>query len=657
VSGSGAPAGAPSHPRLLSPLRLGPLTLRNRIVFSAHLTNAAVGGRPTGQHAAYYAARAAGGAGLVITEEHSVHPADRPYEKLIRGCDPAVVPAYRRITDAVHVHDVPVLAQLNHNGGQSSGMYSRRPVWAPSPLPDPMFREVPKEITVAEIGEVVAGYGLVAQHCAAGGFDGVELQCSHASILRQFLSPLTNIRTDRYGGPLENRMRILTQVVDAVRDAVGPGRAVGVRICGDEGIRGGTSLAEAVETARILDATGRVDYVNTSIGVATATLHLIEAPMSVRPGYALFIPSAIRRAVSVPVVGVGRFTDPAQAERALAAGHCDLVGVVRGQIADPHFAARAGAPERIRVCVACNQECVGRVGRNQRLGCVVNPRAGRESVPLPPLTAPGRRVLVVGGGPAGLQAAATAAQRGHRVVLCEREPVTGGQVAVAARAPGRTEFGEVVRGLLAQCRRVGVQIRTRAPMDAAAVEREGPDVVVLATGARPALPEWAVGLDRVVDVRDVLTGRCAPSGSVLVYDELGFHQATSVAELLAARGCAVEIMTPGLVVGQDLGLTLDMELFHRRAHAAGILLTTDRVVTGAAAGGDRVALTVLHHTVGAVVPTARDWVVCAVPPTPEDGLWTALRDRGLPVHRIGDCLAPRRADAAVAEGLEVAVTL
>ncbi|HET6260080.1 MAG TPA: mycofactocin system FadH/OYE family oxidoreductase 2 [Pseudonocardia sp.] len=644
---------------LFSPLRLGPLTLRNRIVFAAHLTNSAEAGRPTAQHAAYYAARAVGGAGLIITEELSVHPADRPYEKLIGGFDPGAIAGYRRIADAVHAHEVPVLAQLNHNGGQASGMYSRLPVWAPSAVPDPMFREVPHAVTVEEIRELVAGYALVAGHCAAGGFDGVELQCSQASILRQFLSPLTNRRTDRYGGVLENRVRIVREVVAAVREVLGPERAVGVRLCGDEGIPGGTSLAEAVQTARLLERDGGVDYVNTSTGVATATLHLVEAPMPVPAGYALAVPSAIRAAVSLPVVGVGRFTDPAQAERALREGHCDLVGVVRGQIADPAFAthARAAAPRRIRTCTGCNQECVGRVALNARLGCVVNPRAGHEAVPLPAPARAGRRVLVVGGGPAGLQAAATAVERGHRVMLCERLPRTGGQVIDAASAPGRAEFAALVHDLLAECLRLGVDVRTGTAVDVSAVEREQPDVVVLATGARPALPVWAGGLDRVVDVRDVLCGRAEPSGSVLVYDELGFHQATSVAELLAARGCAVEIATPGMVVGQDLGLTLDMERFHRFAHGAGIVMSPDRTVLDAAGAAPGVRLTLLHHTVGAVSEAEYDWVVSAVPAVPEHELWTALRGRGPAVHRIGDCLAPRRAHAAVVEGHRVGVAL
>ena len=306
------PCEAMSYRYLWTPLQVGPVATRNRIVFSAHLTNYARDGKPTEQHAAYYAARAEGGAGLIITEEHSTHPTDWPYEKLIHGFHRDVIPGYRRITDAVHRHRVPIFAQINHNGGQASSMFSRLPVWAPSAVADPLFREVPKAVTQAEIDEIVSGYALVAEHCAEGGFDGIELQCSHSSIVRGFLSPATNRRTDDYGGALANRARLLLELVSAVRRVIGTRLALGVRICGDELIDGGTTIDEAVHVAR-----------------------LVEASMHVPPGYAMFIPSAIRTAVDLPVVGVGRFKDPLQAERALAEGHCDLVGVVRGQIADP----------------------------------------------------------------------------------------------------------------------------------------------------------------------------------------------------------------------------------------------------------------------------------------------------------------------------------
>lgn len=643
---------------LWTPLELGPVSTRNRIVFSAHLTNYARDGRPTEQHAAYYAARAAGGAGLIITEEHSTHPTDWPYEKLIHGFHRDVIPGYRAITDAVHRHRTPIFAQINHNGGQASSMYSRLPVWAPSAVADPLFREVPKAVDQAEIDEIIAGYAMVAEHCAEGGFDGIELQCSHSSIVRGFLSPATNKRTDAYGGSLANRTRLLTEIVAAVRRVIGNRLALGVRICGDELIEGGTTIDDAVEIARIVEATGHVDYINTSIGVATASLFMIEASMHIPPGYALFIPSAFRKAVDLPVVGVGRFKDPLQAERALAEGHCDLVGVVRGQIADPDFAAkaRAGATDEIRLCLSCNQECVGRMGLNRWLGCIENPRTGREAEyaartvalsarpsPKPPV----RDVMVVGAGPAGLQAAISAARAGHRVTVYEKEAQAGGQVRLAASVPNRAEFGDIVRNQLTECRRLGVSIEYGIGVWPGLVAEKAPDHVIVATGAEPQRPWWApADAPNVCDVRDVLTGAADPHGDVVVVDEIGFHHATSVAELLADRGCTVEIVTPGMVVGQDLGITLDMENWWMRASAKGIAQSTDLVPMGITGN----ELTLLHHPTGTNQTRRFDWVVLAVPGNPVEWLYHDLKAAGVSVERAGDCVAPRRAHAAVVEG-------
>ena len=660
---------------LWTPLAIGPVTTRNRIVFSAHLTNYARDGKPTDQHAAYYAARAAGGAGLIITEEHSTHPTDWPYEKLIHGFHRDVIPGYRTITDAVHRHRVPIFAQINHNGGQASSMYSRLPVWAPSAVADPLFREVPKAVTATDIEQIIAGYATVAEHCAEGGFDGIELQCSHSSIVRGFLSPATNKRTDDYGGQLANRARLLLDIVAAVRRVIGTRLALGVRICGDELIEGGTTIDDAVEIARLVEASGQVDYINTSIGVATASLFMIEASMHVPPGYAMFIPSAIRKAVDLPVVGVGRFKDPLQAERALAEGHCDLVGIVRGQIADADFAAKAkaGASDEIRLCLSCNQECVGRMGLNRWLGCIENPRTGREheyesravarGVATREAPATSRKegaaaakrrpvpTIVVGAGPAGLQAAIAVARNGCEVTVFEKELHAGGQVRLAALVPNRAEFGDLIRNQLIECRRLGVSIEYGVDASPSFIVEQQPRHVIIATGAESQRPWWVPeAADNVVDVRAVLDGSVSPAGDVVVIDELGFHQATSVAELLADRGCRVEVVTNGMVVGQDLGITLDMENWWMRASAKGIVQSTDLVAMGMGDESPLRTLNLLHHPTGVNVTRTPDWIVLAVPANPVDWLYHDLQERGVSVERIGDCVAPRRAHAAVIEG-------
>ncbi|HRB02483.1 MAG TPA: FAD-dependent oxidoreductase, partial [Ilumatobacteraceae bacterium] len=475
------------------------------------------------------------------------------------------------------------------------------------------------------------------------------LQCSHSSIVRGFLSQATNQRTDQYGGSIENRARLLVEIVAAVRKVIGTRLALGVRLCGDELIEGGTTIDDAVRIAQIAEATGQVDYINTSIGVATASLFMIEASMHIPPGYAMFIPSAFRKAVDLPVVGVGRFKDPLQAERAIADGHCDLVGVVRGQIADPDFAAkaRAGATDDIRLCLSCNQECVGRMGLNRWLGCIENPRTGREAEPLVGITRKPKKVLVVGAGPAGLQAAISAARAGHRVTVCEKEAQAGGQVRLAASVPNRAEFGDLIRNQLTECARLGVSIEYGVGVWPGLIEERKPDSVIVAMGAEPNRPWWvAHDAVQIADVREVLDSSAEPFGHVVVIDEIGFHHATSVAELLADRGCTVEIVTPGMVVGQDLGITLDMENWWMRAGAKGIVQSTDLVPMGFAGG----ELTLQHHPTGSNQTRRPDWVVLAVPPNPVEWLYNELKAAGVNVQRVGDCLAPRRAHAAVIDG-------
>ena len=638
---------------LFTPLKVGNITVQNRIVFSAHLTNYAEDYMPTDRHAYYYRERARGGVGLIITEEHSVHPTDHPYEKLIHAFNPAVIPAYRRITEMVHAEGVPILAQINHNGGQSSGMFTRLPAWAPSAIADPLFREVPKAVEHEDIHQIIDGYATVAGYTKRGGFDGIELQCSHSSIVRQFLSRSTNKRTDEYGGSLENRARLLREIIGAIRLAVGRDYVLSVRLCGDELIRDGITIEEAVDLARILERDRQIDCINTSIGTATQTLYMIEASMRIPPNYAMFIPSAIRKAVGLPVIGVGRVKDPIQAERVLSEGHADLVGVVRAQIADPEFArkARENQIEDIRLCLSCNQECVGRMGLNRWLGCIETPATGREQVygigTLQRATTP-KQVTVIGGGPAGLKAAVIAARRGHKVTLLEKEERLGGQIVWAVRVTNRAEFGDIIRNLLREIEQLGVEAQTNVTATAETVLATKPDAVIVATGSLPdsaAIP----GADGpgVADVTDILSGRVAPGKRVLLIDRLGFHEASSTAEFMAEQGCQVEVVTQTLYVGQDLGVTLDLENWYRQARRLGITCTPNHSVLGIE---DRV-VTALHNYSGQIVqfPPA-DTIVLAIHRRADSRLYAELKGRVPDLHRIGDCVAPRRAHAAIIEG-------
>jgi 2,4-dienoyl-CoA reductase (NADPH2) len=629
---------------------VGSITVPNRIVFSAHLTNLAERNRPGPDLVAYYEERARGGAGLIITEEQSVHPTDHAYERLIMAFDESVVPEYQELTRRIHAHGTPVLAQINHNGGQASSLYTRLPVWAPSPIADPLFREVPREMEASDIAEVVAAYARVAGHVQAGGFDGAELQASHSSLLRQFLSPYANRRADAYGGSVERRARIVREIVAAIRAVVGRQFVLGIRIPGDEFIDGGLTLEHSVQTVQILDRDGLLDYFNTSLGTATHTLYMVEGSMHLPPGYQLFTAAALREVTDLPVIGVGRVKDPVQAEQALAAGVCDLVGMVRQQIAEPNTArkAREGRVEEIRLCISCNQDCIGREGLNLEIGCIENPAAGHERELAALRPAPGRRrVLVVGGGPAGMQCAVVAARRGCAVTLCEAEPELGGQIRLAARVPNRAELGDLARNLEGELRRERVEVRLGARVTAGDVLKGGWGAVVCCTGVRPQPP--APG---VLSVWDVMGGAEVGERVALV-DLVGFHQATSTAEWLAQRGHQVEVLTPALVAGQDLGLTLDLENWHRRVLALGVRIFT----SVAPLGYERSCVQAVEAYSGRMVEFGPfDTVVVVNHGQADDELYRALKGR-VEVHRAGDCLAPRRAGNAINEGHRVALAL
>ena len=649
---------------LFTPIRIGQMVIPNRIVFAAHLTNLAEENLPGPRLISYYTERAKGGCGLIITEEQSVHPSDWAYQKLIHGFDPHVIPAYRRLTRAVHEHGTRMFAQLNHNGMQSNSMYSRRPVVGPSPLPDPIHREICKELEYEEIAEIVRGYALVARHVREGGFDGAELQSSHSSLMRQFFSPYYNRRTDRYGGSLENRMRFALEVIQAIRTEIGRDFTLGIRLCGDELIPAGLTLDDVREIAKRLEAMGQLDFINTSIG-EFHNLYMVEGSMHTPPGYQLFVSAGIREVVKLPVFCTGRIKDPVQGERILREGLADMVDVVRAQICDPHFTrkAREGHTESIRLCISCNQYCIGRMGLNLSMGCIQTPATGNEQqfpAIIPSSTirnAKGQEttshIVVVGGGPAGMQAAKVAAQRGFRVTLYEKSHKLGGQINLLVRVPSRIEFGDASRNLQRELHDAGVEIHTGVEVTAEMIERLQPDAVILATGSHAALP-YVPGADlpHVATVWQVLQGeRTAQAGDyVLVYDQVGFHQATSTAEYLAEKGCNVEVVTPQFYVGGDLSITLDIELWYRRALAKGIRMTPNHFLANLGPN----SATIMNNYTGQPRQIANvALAVLATPQTTNDALYKQLQGKVEQLYRVGDCLAPRRVENAILDGERV----
>jgi mycofactocin system FadH/OYE family oxidoreductase 2 len=648
--------------QLLAPLRLGKAFAPSRIIFAAHQTNFATRQRFEARHAAYYAARAAGGAGLIVLEGSLVHPSDWPYEYAIRGDDEQVVAGYRQMAGAIHAHGALALAQLTHSGGQGSSHYSQAPLWAPSPVPEVNSREVPKEMEAEDIAAVVAGFASAARYALAGGLDGIEINAGQESLIRQFLSPLTNMRQDAYGGALENRLRFAREVLHAVRHAIGGDALVGLRLCGDEYAPwAGLKPEDAAEIAHLLAADRLLDFISVTSG-SIYSLHATRAGLYMPPGYAAQLAAMIKSVVGVPVFAQGSIVDPSMAAQLLADGVADAIEMTRALIADPELPRklRAGRLHDVRPCILCNQDCVVRSVQNPRLSCVHNPAAGYEQhdefAPLVLARAP-RRVLVAGGGPAGLEAARVAALRGHRVTLYERADRLGGALRLAAAAPGRDRLALAVDWLEEQVRALGVRVETGVRVTPERVRADAPDVVIVATGAC-AQPYPAVLFDpeaRVADPRQVLSGAVAATpGKAVVLDEEGGHAAMGVAEWLVERGWQVEIVTEDMFAGQRLTATLELSPWNVRARTRGIVfrpqIEVRRVENRAVVGVDR-------FSQGELRIEDVDLAVSAAFELPDEELYFALKRAGQRVLRAGDCVAPRRLSQAILEGYRAGRTV
>ena len=660
--------------KLFQPVTIGQREARNRIIFGSHTTNFARHNLLSEQHASYYAARAAGGAGIIVLEELIVHPSDMPYEYALAGYLPGTTEAIARVAERIHEHGSLAIAQLNHNGQQSVSDHSQREIWAPSAVQDVATREVPKAMELRDIAAVIDGFALVTRHAVQGNADGVELQISDRSLLRQFLSPLTNQRDDRYGGSLANRLRFVQETIEAVDGALDSSGILGARLCADElAPWAGLTPEQGVEIARLLAASGRIDYLTITMGSIYSThMFPFHASMHIPRGYAVHLAAGVKAVVSIPVFAAGRIIDTAQAERILAEGQADGVEMIRALIADPRLPllSQHGRAADVRPCISCNQGCQVRNVMNAALACNVNPDVIGTSVgtrlnasaPVSHVNADesgrdqSRPYIVVGGGPAGMEAARTLALRGRHVVLYEREQSLDGTVALAAKAPGRGELQLITDYLQRELARLDVEIHTGVEVTADMLVEQGAQVVIVATGAQSGcglLPIPGRDLPFVTDVRRTLRGEAVAGQRVVIIDESGSHGVYSVAELLAEKGHVVEILTGDWYVGHDLTATHDIVPWMQRVMALGVIFTphTDivRIESGQVIVSDRFA--------AGERAIATDAVVLGVYEQPAQQLYLALKGRVPRLFRAGDCVAPRRIEHAILEGRQIGTQL
>ena len=639
---------------LFSPLKIGGAVIPNRIHFAAHMTNYAENNLISERHIYYYGERAKGGCGLITTEEMGVHPTDHPYDKLVDVYEPRVIPGFRLLTRHIHQYDTKIFAQLNHNGMQGDGKISRLPTWGPSSGKDPIFHETCKAMETEDIQECVAYFTQCAEYAAEGGFDGIEIQLGHSSLIRQFLSPLTNRREDVYGGSLRNRCRFALEVIAAVRRRIGTSLALGVRLNADEmHPRGGLTHEDAKKIAVMLEASGHLDFMDLSIGTFY-NLYLVEGSMHTPLAYTVPLAAGIRSVVRLPVYCTNRINDPHLAEKILAAGQADVIGMVRALICDPELPNKAmeGRLDDIRNCIACNQGCIGRMGLGHRLGCLHNPAVGEEKElgigTLKPASAV-KKVVVVGGGPAGLEVARVATLRKHVVTLFEEKADVGGQNIIAGKVAGRQEITGVTRWLVGQLNKLDVDMRLGTLADEAAVLKEQPDVVVIATGSKPKPAPFpgAYTAPQVVNTVQILTGEYEAGAKVLLIDLDGHHQATGTAELLADQGKQVHMIMAALFAGSALGPLQDLYLARQRLARKGVTFTPDIAVLeiqGTLVKGLNVYSNALIDFDG------YDTVVLAAGNVADDALYFRLKGKVRELYRVGDCVAPRKTDMAIIEG-------
>lgn len=680
----------PGNDPLLQPYRLKHLTLKNRIMSTSHEPAYSEDGMPKQRYRLYHAEKAKGGMALTMTAGSAIVSRDSPAAfGNLHLYDDAIVPWLRELADDCHQYDCKVMIQITHLGRRTGwNKADWLPVLAPSPVREPAHRAFPKTAEDWDIERIVADYAAAAQRCQAAGLDGIEFE-AYGHLMDGFWSPLTNHRDDEFGGSLDNRLRFTFMVLDAVRRAVGDEFVVGIRMVADEDVATGLTKEQGIEIAKRLTASGKVDFLNIIRGTieTDAALTKVIPVTGMRSSPHLDFAGEVRAATKFPTFHAARIADVATARHAIASGKLDMVGMTRPHIADPHIVKKImeGREHQIRPCVGATY-CLDRIYEGGEALCIHNAATGREAwIPhvISKTEGPTKTVVVVGAGPAGLEAARVTAERGHRVTVLEASSQAGGQVRLATHNPRRRELIGIIDWRLAELERLGVQIQYDCWAEKDDVLALSPDMVVVATGGMPQNPPLTAGDELVTSSWDIMAGSAKPAESVLLYDDSGGHAGMGAAELIANAGSRLELVSPERFFAPEMG-GLNHAPYMRAFHEKGVTITINTRLKAVRREGNQLVATLGSDFAEGWSDERRvDQVVVEHGTLPLDELYLTLKplSRNLgavdyerlvkggdvfPVRnpegaftllRIGDAVASRNIHAAIYDGIRYGIRI